>query len=66
MLDGLDAAGRLGLRGRQIRNVLGMGMVQLIGGDILRPGLLWLLATASPVRVAEEMARTRDPPGSRP
>ena len=38
-------------------------MVQLIGGDVLRPGLPWLLATASPARVAEEMARTRDPAG---
>ena len=53
----------LGPRGGQLRNVLGMGMVQLIGGDVLRPGLPWLLATASPVRVAEEMARTRDPAG---
>ena len=63
MLDDLEAAGSLGPRGRQIRNVLGLGMVQLIGGDVLRPGLPWLLATASPVRVAEEMGRTRDPAG---
>ena len=63
MLDGLEAAGRLGPRGRQIRNVLGIGMVQLLGGDVLRPGLPWLLATASPVRVAEEMGRARDPAG---
>lgn len=63
MLDGLEAAGRPGPRGRQIRNVLGIGMVQLLGGDVLRPGLPWLLASASPVRVAEEMGRTRDPAG---
>ena len=63
MLDDLAAADALGPRGRQIRNVLGLGMVQLIGGDVLRPGLPWLLATASPVRVAEEMGRTRDPAG---
>ena len=63
VLADLAAADALGPRGGQLRNVLGMGMVQLIGGDVLRPGLPWLLATASPVRVAEEMARTRDPAG---
>ncbi len=63
MLADLEAAGELGPRGRQIRSVLGLGMIQLLGGDVLRPGLPWLLATASPVRVAEEMARVRDPAG---
>ena len=43
--------------------MLGTGMVQLIGGDVLRPGLPWLLATTSPARVAEEMGRARDPAG---
>jgi len=59
----LKAAGRLGPRGSQVHNVLGTGMVQLIGGDVLRPALPWLLATTSPTRVAEEMGRTRDPAG---
>ena len=59
----LEAAGRLGPRGSQVHNVLGTGMVQLIGGDVLRPALPWLLATTSPTRVAEEMGRTRDPAG---
>jgi integrase len=63
MLDDLEAADALGPRGRQIRNVLGLGIVQLIGGDVLRPDPRWLLTTASPVRVAEEMGRTRDPAG---
>jgi integrase len=63
VLDDLEAVGGLGPRGRQVRNMLGLGMVQLLGGDILRPGLPWLLATASPIRVAEEMSRTRDPAG---
>ena len=63
VLADLAAADTLGPRGGQLRNVLGMGMVQLIAGDVLRPGLPWLLATAAPVRVAEEMARTRDPAG---
>jgi hypothetical protein len=40
-----------------------MGMLQLIGTDVLRPGLPWLLATGCPVRVADEMARVRDPGG---
>ena len=59
----LKAAGKLGPRGSQVHNVLGTGMVQLIGGDVLRPALPWLLATTSPTRVAEEMGRTRDPAG---
>jgi integrase len=63
MLGDLEAAGALGPRGRQIRDVIGMGMVQLIGGDVLRPALPWLLTTASPARVAEEMSRARDPAG---
>ena len=37
--------------------------MQLIGGDVLRPGLPWLLATASPRGIAAEMGRTRDPAG---
>ena len=32
----------------QARETLGGGLVQLIGGDVLRPGLPWLLATGSP------------------
>ena len=56
----LGAAGKLGHRGAELHHVLGMGMVQLMGGDVLRPGLPWLLATTSPSRVAEEMGRTRD------
>ena len=63
VLAGLRAAGSLGPRGDQIGSVLGLGLLQLLGGDVLRPGLPWLLATASPVRVAEEMARVRDAAG---
>jgi hypothetical protein len=59
----LKAAGKLGDRSSEVHGILGMGMVQLIGGDVLRPGLPWLLATISPTRVAEEMGRTRDPAG---
>jgi hypothetical protein len=63
MLADLESAGALGPRGGQFRHALGLGLLQLIGGDVLRPGLPWLLATVSPVRVAEEMARVRDPGG---
>lgn len=43
--------------------VLGAGLLSLICADVIRPGLAWLLATATPKRLAMEMARTRDPAG---
>ena len=63
VLADLGAAGRPGPRGGTVREALGGGLVQLIGGGVLRPGLPWLLATASPRGVATEMGRTRDPAG---
>jgi hypothetical protein len=41
----------------------GTGLVQLVCGDVIRPGLAWLLATSSPRMVAAEMGRVRDPAG---
>ena len=41
---------------------LGTGMILLITGDVLRPGLSFLL-TATSRHLAAEMARTRDPAG---
>lgn len=41
---------------------LGTGMILLITGDVLRPGLPFLLAATSR-HLAAEMARTRDPMG---
>ena len=38
-------------------------MAQLIGADVVRPGLGWLMATSSPLRIANEMGRVRDPAG---
>ncbi len=38
-------------------------MAQLIGGDVIRPGLFWLLTTPAPARIADEMGRLRDPAG---
>lgn len=59
----LDAAGRMGQRRDYVRKVLGMGLIQLIGGDYVRASLGWLMATSSPLRVANEMAKVRDPHG---
>ena len=53
---------RTSLNGKA-RETLGGGLVQLVGGDVLRPGLPWLLATDSPRGIAREMGRTRDPAG---
>jgi integrase len=63
MLAELKAAGRLGSRGGELHHGLGTGLVQLISGDVIRPGMAWLLDTTSPSRVAAEMGRTRDPAG---
>ena len=38
-------------------------MMQLIGADVIRPSLSWLVTTASPAKLAPEMARVRDPEG---
>lgn len=43
--------------------VLGSGLLSLICADVIRPGVPWLLTTATPKRLAAEMARTRDPAG---
>jgi integrase len=43
--------------------VLGAGLLSLICADVIRPGVAWLLSTATPKRLAAEMARTRDPVG---
>lgn len=59
----LDAAGLMDQRRDYVRKVLGMGLIQLIGGDYLRPSLGWLMATSSPLRIANEMAKARDPHG---
>jgi len=43
--------------------VLGTGLLSLMCADVIRPGPAWLLRTATPKRLAAEMARTRDPAG---
>jgi integrase len=63
LLADLDAAGLAGKHRDHARNVLGMGMIQLIGADYVRPPVGWLMTTASPLRIANEMAKVRDPHG---
>jgi hypothetical protein len=63
MLASLQAAGKSGTWAGELRRRLGTGLAQLTGGDVIRPGLPWLLTTTSPARVAAEMGRVRDPAG---
>ena len=63
MLASLQAAGNYGPWAGELRRRLGTGLAQLIGGDVIRPGLPWLLTTTFPARVAAEMGRVRDPAG---
>jgi hypothetical protein len=43
--------------------VVTTGLLSLICTGVIRPGISWLLTTATPKRLAAEMARTRDPAG---
>ena len=43
--------------------VISTGLLSLVCADVIRPSLDWLLTTATPKRLAAEMARTRDPDG---
>jgi integrase len=59
----LRATGRVAAGNSSIVSGLGAGLMLLIGGDVIRPAVGWLLSTASPQRLAAEMARVRDPDG---
>lgn len=61
----LQELGRTGrpIENRQVAQGIGMGLTQLICGDVLRPGVGWLLGAVSPRRLWHEMARTRDGEG---
>ena len=63
VMSDLDDAGRLRPPDARLHSRLGAGMTQLIGGDVIRPGLPWLLTTPAPARLADEMGRVRDPAG---
>jgi hypothetical protein len=56
------------LRSREVttpwdRRTITTGLLSLMCADVIRPGIAWLLTTATPKRLAAEMARTRDPAG---
>lgn len=77
LASGADDDGRVDWRGFPIRwrkattswdcrfdsKLLGTGLLSLMCADVIRPSLAWLLTTATPKRLAAEMARTRDPVG---
>jgi hypothetical protein len=63
LVDDLSDAGNLGLLGERVFSILSLGMPQLIGADVIRPGLGWLMATSPPLRITNEMGRVRDPAG---
>ncbi len=63
VLADLLAAGRPARAQARLASMLGAGLVQLIGADVLRPALPWLLAAVAPVRIAGEMGQVRDPEG---
>ncbi len=77
LASGAEADGRVDWRGFPIRwrkattswdcrfdtMVLGTGLLSLMCAEVIRPSLAWLLTTATPKRLAAEMARTRDPVG---
>src|SRR5262249_46381739 len=63
MVADLETAGKAGSWNEDVRPRIGAGLGQLIAGDVIRPGLRWLLTTPSPARVSAEMGRTRDPSG---
>jgi hypothetical protein len=73
LASGADGDGRAdwrasALRWRQAttpwdRATITTGLLSLMCADVIRPGIGWLLTTASPKRLAAEMARIRDPAG---
>jgi hypothetical protein len=63
VLADLQAAGRPAGAQAKLAGLLGAGLVQLIGADVLRPALPWLLTAVAPARMAGEMEHVRDPEG---
>jgi hypothetical protein len=62
-LQWLKNTGRISGRNKTVIDVLGPGLLQLICGDVIRPGIAWLLTSATPQSLAAEMARVRDVDG---
>ena len=59
----LRETGRVAADNRSAERQLSVGMMQLVGADVIRPGMGWLLTTATPRNLSGEMARVRDPAG---
>jgi integrase len=59
----LRDTGRIAEDNLSAERQLSVGMMQLICADVIRPGMGWLLTTATPRNLSGEMARVRDPAG---
>jgi hypothetical protein len=59
----LRQAGQVAPGNTSAHKTLGAGLLQLICGDVIRPGIRWLLTATVPHNLAAEMARVRDPDG---
>lgn len=59
----LKATGRIDPNNTTAYKTFGAALAMLIGGDVIRPALTWLVSTRSPHTLASEMARVRDPDG---
>ena len=59
----LKDTGRIAAGNRSVWRSLGGALGLLIGCDVIRPDLGWLLASATPAHLAADMARIRDPDG---
>ncbi|MGH3125498.1 MAG: hypothetical protein ACRDND_31350, partial [Streptosporangiaceae bacterium] len=59
----LKDSGRIAPGNGRVWSSLGTALGLLAGCDVIRPGLEWLLASATPVHLAADMARIRDPDG---
>jgi hypothetical protein len=59
----LKNTGQIAAANQNLRGSLGGALGVLIGCDVIRPGLGWLLASATPAHLAADTARIRDPDG---
>jgi Phage integrase family len=57
----LASTGRISASSQRPESGLGGGLLLLICGDVIRPGLPWLLASSGLQNLTTEMARIRDP-----
>jgi hypothetical protein len=59
----LKRTGRVSPASKSIDAVIGSGLMLLIGGDVIRPSVPWLLTSRTLSGLAAEIARVRDPEG---